>query len=219
MAIEIELPIVELLCSRICHDLVSPVGAINNGIELINEKPNKAECEDELALIAYSADQAARKLRMFRLAYGAGGGGAGTGFDVVKSAAETFFQGSKIKFVWGGGDLDSKNNHRTGSPKLLCNMIMLAEELLIHGGTISVEALTDASNLISYMKVSATGRAACLKAESHKALIGEAKTEELTPRTVHAFLMGLWARHLNWSVEVSPKESEAVVIEAKYGAS
>ena len=66
--------VIELLASRICHDLVSPVGAINNGVEFMEEMGDDAEQRKEaLGLISHSASQASAKLMAFRIAYGSGG--------------------------------------------------------------------------------------------------------------------------------------------------
>src|SRR3546814_20842043 len=73
VATQIDLRILELVCSRLCHDLVGPVGAVNNGIELLEEfDPSMAD--DVLPLLRNSARQAWRRLDCFRLAFGAAGG-------------------------------------------------------------------------------------------------------------------------------------------------
>src|SRR3546814_5278082 len=73
VATQIDLRILELVCSRLCHDLVGPVGAVNNGIELLEEfDPSMAD--DVLPLLRNSARQAWRRLDFFRLAFGAAGG-------------------------------------------------------------------------------------------------------------------------------------------------
>src|SRR3569833_2958408 len=63
-----------LLCSRLCHDLMSPIGALNNGIELLNDETDPEMREKCLELLAESARASANKLKFFRLAFGAGGG-------------------------------------------------------------------------------------------------------------------------------------------------
>src|SRR5207244_8833252 len=63
-----------LLCSRLCHDLMSPVGALNNGIELLADEQDPDMREKCLELLADSARASANKLKFFRLAFGAGGG-------------------------------------------------------------------------------------------------------------------------------------------------
>src|SRR3954470_6811530 len=68
----LEPAVLELLASRVCHDLISPVGAVHNGVEFLQETGVEAGAE-AVALIAHSAQQASAKLQIFRLAYGAGG--------------------------------------------------------------------------------------------------------------------------------------------------
>ena len=63
-----------LLCSRLCHDLMSPVGALNNGIELLADEQDPEMRDKCLELLADSARASANKLKFFRLAFGAGGG-------------------------------------------------------------------------------------------------------------------------------------------------
>ena len=82
MSLSVDLRVLELVCSRICHDLVSPVGAVNNGIELIREMadddaPSSGLESEALALIAHSAEQGSRRLRVLRIAYGAAGARVG----------------------------------------------------------------------------------------------------------------------------------------------
>ena len=104
MKTDLDIRVVELLCSRLCHELISPVGAINNGVELIEEMG--AEMADEaIGLIAHSADQASRRLRLLRLAYGTAGSDK-SGLAEAAQAAEGYFAGSKIKLEWLPGRLE-----------------------------------------------------------------------------------------------------------------
>src|SRR5690606_41497048 len=64
--------VLELLCSRLCHDLVGPVGAVNNGLELVEEDPSSLD--DIMPLLTSSARQAWKRLDFFRIAFGFGGG-------------------------------------------------------------------------------------------------------------------------------------------------
>ena len=63
-----------LLCSRLCHDLLSPIGALNNGLELLADETDPAMRERCMELLADSARVSASKLKFFRLAFGAAGG-------------------------------------------------------------------------------------------------------------------------------------------------
>src|SRR3569833_790678 len=81
-----------LLCSRLCHDLMSPIGALNNGIELLADETDPEMREKCLELLADSARASANKLKFFRLAFGAAGG---FGEEIETLEARTALQGQK----------------------------------------------------------------------------------------------------------------------------
>ena len=93
--------ITALVSSRICHDLISPIGAISNGVELLHELPGGAS--PELALIAESAESAAQKLRCFRIAFGASPAGATVPRSDIEQALAALFVGrASVELVAGG---------------------------------------------------------------------------------------------------------------------
>jgi histidine phosphotransferase ChpT len=201
MKTDLDIRVVELLCSRLCHELVSPVGAINNGVELIEEMG--AEMADEaIGLIAHSADQASRRLRLLRLAYGTSGSDK-SGLAEAAQAAEGYFAGSKIKLEWLPGRLEQAGRLHPGSGKVLLNLVILAEEALAYGGRIVVEPASDGSPVVA-----AVGRNAGLKDETAQALADDIAIENLTPRTVHAYVTGCFARHLDLNVVTARESSE-----------
>ena len=201
MKTDLDIRVVELLCSRLCHELVSPVGAINNGVELIEEMG--ADMADEaIGLIAHSADQASRRLRLLRLAYGAASSDK-SGLAEAAQAAEGYFAGSKIKLEWPPGRLEQAGQLQPGTGKVLLNLVILAEEALAYGGRIVVEPGRDGNP-----RVAAVGRNAGLKAEAAQALTGDIAIENLTPRTVHAYVTGRFAEHLNLKVVTSQESPE-----------
>ena len=194
MKTDLDIRVVELLCSRLCHELVSPVGAINNGVELIEEMG--AEMADEaIGLIAHSADQASRRLRLLRLAYGAASSDK-SGLAEVAQAADGYFAGSKIKLEWPPGRLEQASQLQPGTGKVLLNLVILAEEALAYGGRIVVAPDSD-----GHPAVTALGRNAGLKPEAIQALSGDIEVESLTPRTVHAYVSGRFTQHLNMKVK------------------
>jgi len=205
MKTDLDIRVVELLCSRLCHELVSPVGAINNGVELIEEMG--ADMADEaIGLIAHSADQASRRLRLLRLAYGAAGGDSSSLAEGAQ-AAEGYFAGSKIKLEWlpgrPTGQPQQAGHLRQGIGKVLLNLVILAEEALAYGGRIVVEPDRDGRSLVA-----AVGRSAGLKVESAQALAGDVAIESLTPRTVHAYVTGRFAGHIDLKVVAEQDSAE-----------
>ncbi len=121
-----------LLCSRVCHDIISPVGAINNGLELLDEGGADA---DAMSLIRASARNASARLQFARIAFGAAGS-AGMVIDTgdAESVAGAFLRNEKPDFEWRGPRwLLPKNN-----VKLLLNLILVANAAIPRGGKINV---------------------------------------------------------------------------------
>ena len=132
------LDLAALLCSRVCHDLISPVGAIVNGLEVLDDAKNADDREFALALIRKSARNASAKLQFCRLAFGAAGSsGAQIDTGDAESMARGFLEDEKTKVAW--------NLPRTLQPKnrvkLLLNMLIIAQQTIPRGGTLTVDAL------------------------------------------------------------------------------
>jgi histidine phosphotransferase ChpT len=121
-----------LLCSRVCHDIISPVGAINNGLELLDEGGAEA---DAMNLIRISARNASARLQFARIAFGAAGS-AGMLIDTgdAEAVATAFLQNEKPELVWDGRRaLVPKNK-----VKLLLNLLLIANAAIPRGGRITV---------------------------------------------------------------------------------
>ncbi len=142
----------EMLCARLCHDLVSPVGAISNGAEMLADEDDEDFRREAIQLMSDSALQVARRLQFYRLAFG-GMGGARERIAVSKlhEVTSEFFRGGKVDLDWQvlAEDIDA------GAAKLLLNMILLAGEALVRGGNIEVR-INDAGGL-SQIVIAATG--------------------------------------------------------------
>lgn len=121
-----------LLCSRVCHDVISPVGAINNGLELLDEG---GADEDAMNLIKVSARNASARLQFARIAFGAAGS-AGVQIDTgdAQSVAVEFMKGEKADLTWEGARVLLPKN----KVKLLLNLILIANVAIPRGGTLGV---------------------------------------------------------------------------------
>jgi histidine phosphotransferase ChpT len=122
-----------LLCSRVCHDVISPVGAINNGLELIDEGGADADAMD---LIRTSALNASVRLKFARLAFGASGSvGASIDTGEAERAAKDFAEAEKkTEVTWiGPRAIVAKNR-----VKLLMNLFLVAYGSIPRGGSIEV---------------------------------------------------------------------------------
>jgi histidine phosphotransferase ChpT len=121
-----------LLCSRVCHDIISPVGAINNGLELLDEG---GADQDAMNLIRISARNASARLQFARIAFGAAGS-AGMLIDTgdAESVAIAFLKNEKPEFVWNGKRALLPKN----KVKLLLNLILVSNGAIPRGGKITV---------------------------------------------------------------------------------
>lgn len=132
------LDLAALLCSRVCHDLISPVGAIVNGLEVLDDAKNADDRDFALELIRKSARSASARLQFCRLAFGAAGS-AGAQIDTgdAENMTRGFLEDEKTKITW--------NLPRTLQPKnrvkLLLNMLVIAQQTIPRGGTLTVDAL------------------------------------------------------------------------------
>src|SRR5271156_1987559 len=130
------LDLAALLCSRVCHDLISPVGAIVNGLEVLDEDKDEETKTFALDLIKKSARQASAKLQFCRLAFGAAGSAAAQiELGDAEKAARGLIEDGKTTIVWNlPRELVAKNR-----AKLLLNMLLVASGAIPRGGTLTVD--------------------------------------------------------------------------------
>ncbi|MFO0997614.1 MAG: histidine phosphotransferase family protein [Alphaproteobacteria bacterium] len=205
MGVAVDLRVVELLCSRLCHDLVSPVGAVSNGVELLSELGGAPDAE-ALTLVGQSAQNAARRLRFFRAAYGATAASNISVGEIRELAAGMVGDRHIAVQLEPGMALPS---HQT-SIKLLLNMILMGAESLPRGGTIHVRVEQGARSAIA---VSAEGAGAILPDGVGEALNG-IPVESLTARTVQSYFTGRLAEACGTRINVSDREPSRIVLEA-----
>jgi len=127
-----------LLCSKLCHDLLSPVGAMNNGLELLADETDPEMQKRCMDLLADSARSAANKLKFFRLAFGAAGG---FGDEVDPEEARSVIE----PLVLADGRTSLEWNLPEGmlpkrAVKILLNLVLIANEAVLRGGSVSVGA-------------------------------------------------------------------------------
>src|SRR5262245_33328772 len=167
-----------LLCSRLCHDLMSPVGALNNGIELLVDEHDpemRARC---LELLGESARASANKLKFFRLAFGAAGGFADeVDTREARVAIEGLFGGDdRIQIGW----MVDEPAMSKSALKVLLNIVLLAGDALVRGGRLDVGAEKHDNGV--EIDVRAEGARIVLDPELKKALLGECDEDTIAPR-------------------------------------
>lgn len=174
----------ELLCSRLCHELASPVGAINNGIEMIEEFDDSM-LPDAMPLIGSSAKMVAARLSFYRMAYGAAGTQSLGSFADIKELADAYFAEGRTKISWP--DDATVPEMRDGWGKLLLNLLSLAADTLPRGGAVAV-AFDEESGGYG-LTVAAEGEGARISQECAKAMVPDVSSDALTPRSVHAYFV------------------------------
>lgn len=132
------LDLAALLCSKVCHDLISPVGAIVNGLEVLDDNPKPEDREFALDLIRKSAKTASARLQFCRMAFGASGS-AGAQIDLgdAQAMALGHFEDGKVRIQWELPRLLLPKN----KVKLLLNMLVIAQQTVPRGGVLKVEAV------------------------------------------------------------------------------
>jgi histidine phosphotransferase ChpT len=198
------LDLAALLCSRVCHDLISPVGAIVNGLEVLEENKDEETKTFALDLIKKSAGQASAKLQFCRLAFGAAGSaGAQIELGDAEKAARGMIEDGKITIVWNlQRELVPKNR-----AKLILNMLVVAVGAVPRGGTLTVDAVDTG------YRVTATGLNARLPATAAELLAGT-PAHTVDAHAIQPFYTGLLARDCGLSASAAV-EGEAVVVAAR----
>lgn len=200
--------LMELLSSRICHDLVSPVGAINNGLEFMEEMADDPEGRKEAtSLIAHSASSAGARLMAFRLAYGAGAVDGNIKPEDVQKAFGTLTRiDGKIRQSWDPfGPLGIPASTR-GFSKILMGALILAQECLPKGGMIFVDPGQGAETLIK-----AEGTGVTVRENVEEALSGALPINLIDPRLVHPYILGQSARTYGFNITLKSKSENEVV--------
>ncbi|MGH6889761.1 MAG: histidine phosphotransferase family protein [Rhizomicrobium sp.] len=191
-----DLELAALLVSRVCHDLVSPVGAVVNGLEVLEEERDAAMRADALKLVASSAAQAAARLKFARIAFGAAGSaGAELDLSEVGRTVCALLAGSKVEIAW---DVAAVNWPKDWA-KLLMNSALLASECLPRGGRVRVKTSSDTA--APGFAIRATGASARVHEEVGKALDGE-PAGPLDGRSIQPYLTYRLARLLDTRLAV-----------------
>jgi len=138
------LELAALLCSRVCHDLISPVGAIVNGLEVLDDNPKPEDRDFALDLIRKSARTASARLQFCRLAFGAAGS-AGAQIDLgdAQTMARGHIEDGKITITWNLPRLLLPKNR----VKLLLNMLVIAQQTIPRGGTLTIDPIGEGETM------------------------------------------------------------------------
>ncbi len=207
----VEMRVLELVCSRLCHELISPVSAVNNGMELLAD--GGADMLEEVSeLIAASAAEAGGRLQFYRVAYGLGGAEApAISLGEARRLAGGLVRDGKVRLDWpqDAGAAGSDGGLGKRGMKLLLNALALGIDTLPRGGTLAVAL--DAAPAAG-VTLTATGKGARIEAATLGALAGELGPDALTARNVHGYFTARVAEAAGGRIETQADRPDTVTI-------
>jgi histidine phosphotransferase ChpT len=201
------LELAALLCSRVCHDLISPVGAIVNGLEVLDDNPKPEDREFALDLIRKSAKTASARLQFCRLAFGAAGS-AGAQIDTgdAENMARGHLEDNKTKITWNLQRLLQPKNR----VKLLLNMLVIAQQTIPRGGVLTVDSVGEGEG--AGFRVSAAGLNARMP-QSIADLLSSGHSGAVDAHAVQPYYTRLLAQNCGLNVVLAP-EGDTIVVTA-----
>jgi histidine phosphotransferase ChpT len=203
------LDLAALLCSRVCHDLISPVGAIVNGLEVLEEAKDEETKNFALDLIKKSARTGSAKLQFCRIAFGAAGS-AGAQIDLgdAETISRGFLEDDKTKLAWNlPRALLAKNR-----VKLLLNLLLIAGQTVPRGGQLTVDPIGAGESM--GFKVSAAGTNAKFAPATAALLAGDSGGTALDAHRIQPFYAHLLAQSAGVTAAMA-MEGETVVVSAQ----
>ena len=206
------LDLAALLCSRVCHDLISPTGAIVNGLEVLEEDGDAEMKSFALDLIKKSARTASARLQFCRIAFGAAGS-AGAQVDTgdAENMARGFLEDDKTKLTWNVPRALLPKNR----VKLLLNMLVVACGTIPRGGMLAVDPVGEGETM--GFRITATGLNARIPQHVTSLLEGQSESGTIDAHAIQPFYTGLLARACGVNVGLAA-EGEAVVVATKQAA-
>ena len=208
-----DLNLAAMLCSRLCHDLVGPIGAIGNGIELLSGEDDPEMRVQALGLLEMSAKQATARLRFYRLAFGAAGSDeVPISVHDAREAALAMFEGAKVAADWpaaDGGDV----NIRKIAVRLALNLVAIAGAALLRGGTLSIRLVPVSSGW--RIQIDAKGPTVRLDENTRSILSGGCELDEIDARDIQIYYASALARAIDSRIEIARPEADRIVLSAQ----
>lgn len=200
-----------LLCSRLCHDMLSPVGALSNGLELLADEQDPEMRERCIELLEQSAATSTGKLKFFRLAFGAAGGfGEAVPIEEAKDVIDALVGDAKrIELNWA----ISEPSLPKPAIKVLLNLSQIALETLVRGGSLDIGAERRMSGSVQNIEIvaRASGPKIAFDETIGRALQNEISPGELTSRTAAAHMVALVAEELGGGLQYALSDGVLVL--------
>lgn len=206
------LDLAALLCSRVCHDVINPVGAIVNGLEVLEDENDASMKEFALELIKKSSKTASSRLQFARLAFGASGS-AGASIDLgdAEGVAKGFIEDEKATLAWSAPRILMPKN----KVKLLLNLLIVALSTIPRGGHVDLSVTGDADT--AHFRLVTTGGHFRIPSGLLQLLAGMPENGVLDSHAIQPFYTGLIARACGMTISVAAQEGGALIEAASGG--
>jgi histidine phosphotransferase ChpT len=203
------LDLAALLCSRVCHDLISPVGAVVNGIEVMEDDADEQTKQFAIELIKKSATTASARLQFCRIAFGAAGS-AGASIDTgdAEGVARGMMEDDKTKLTWKVTRVLLPKNR----VKLLLNLLLMAGGTIPRGGNLTVEGIGEGDTM--GFKITSTGMNARIPQTAQSLVAGDTGGNPVDAHAIQPFYTGMLARACGLTVTLAP-EGESIALTAR----
>ena len=205
----------EMLCTRLCHDLTGPIGALSNGAEFLEDEGFTMQGQ-AIELISQSAEQAVNRLQFYRTAYGRVTQSGEAILSDVKQLIVQFFVGTKVSLDWPDSLTDALDvSVSRKMARLLQNMVVISAATLIRGGILSIRIQEeDGKKLVS---VSASGLSVKWDAEHRQVLEGSLTMDDIRPATVQAYYTTKLAEEIGADITANATEDSFELLAVKVG--
>lgn len=201
-----QINLAEMLCTRLCHDLTGPIGAVNNGAEFLEDEGFDMQ-SDAMQLVLSSAAEAVHRLQFYRQAYGRTGEQGEVSLSQQKQLVDDFFSTTKIKMQWPQPDAyGALPTVSLKFSRLILNLLIIVSGALIKGGTIALDYSEDEQN--RSLSVKAVGDVIKLDENWLKVLKNEATIGTLTPKTAQLVLTMQLLEELGANLQLHIAEGE-----------
>jgi histidine phosphotransferase ChpT len=204
-----QLDLAALLCSRLCHDLLSPVGALSNGLELLADENDPEMRRRCFELLDQSARISTDKLKFFRLAYGAAGGfGEAVPVGEPRALVQALVANNeRLALEWAVAEATLPKP----AVKVLLNLAAIGIDALVRGGTLAIGA--ESRDGATEIAVRAAGPRVAFDQNIGRALDGSLPADELSGKTAPAHMIRTLAEELGGGVQYA-LSGEALVMGA-----
>lgn len=212
----VDIRMAEHLCTRLCHDLTGPIGAVNNGAEFLADQGFEMQPE-AIELIASSAREAVNRLQFYRQAYGKLNEHGEASLQEKKQIATAYFMGTKIALDWPDDHTDA-----AGVPvsqkmsRLILNLIIVASRTLIRGGVISVRLTTDEGGK-RVITVKGSGDSIKDDVDVSRILLGD-RVIQLSPKTVQGYLTRGLAEEMGVELSIKAEDGSYTAVATRFNA-